>query len=109
MMSAESNSEKSVSYQKKDGRGHARPFFFWYDNDKDLKVCFIVTRLICHHQSWYRPCQHGQVKFPPCFSSFKYKGRIWEGSTDTVPINSAHIAGHLRSEEDMFSRSKEMN
>ena len=25
--------EKSVSYQKKDGRGHAHPSFFWYDND----------------------------------------------------------------------------
>ncbi len=37
-MSAESNSEKSVSYQKKDGFGHVRPSFFWYDNDKDLKV-----------------------------------------------------------------------
>ncbi len=33
MMSAESTSEKSVSYQKKDLRGHARPSFFWYDND----------------------------------------------------------------------------
>ncbi len=40
-----SNSEKSVSYQKKDGRGHARPSFFWYDNDKDLKVCFLVMRV----------------------------------------------------------------
>ncbi len=46
MMSAESNSEKSVSYQKKDGRSRARPFFFWYDNDRDLKVCFLVTRII---------------------------------------------------------------
>ncbi len=46
MMSAESNSEKSVSYQKKDGCGHARPSFFWYDNDKDLKVCFLVTHVI---------------------------------------------------------------
>ncbi len=36
----------SVSYQKKDGRGHARPSFFWYDNDRDLKVCFLVTRVI---------------------------------------------------------------
>ncbi len=36
MMSAESNSVKSVSYQKKDGC----PSFFWYDNDKDLKVYF---------------------------------------------------------------------
>ncbi len=25
--------EKSVSYQKKDGCGHAHPFFFLYDND----------------------------------------------------------------------------
>ena len=32
MISAESNSEKSVSYQKK-------------DNDKDLEVCFLVTRV----------------------------------------------------------------
>ena len=46
MMSAESNSEKSVSYQKKDGRGHARPSFFGYENDKDLKVCFLMTRVI---------------------------------------------------------------
>ncbi len=37
MMSAESNSEKSVSYQ------WPRPSFFWYDNDKDLKVCFLMT------------------------------------------------------------------
>ncbi len=29
--------KKSVSYQKKDGRGH--------DNDKDLKICFLVTRV----------------------------------------------------------------
>ncbi len=34
-----------MSCQKKDGRGHARPSFFWYDNDKDLKVCFLVTRV----------------------------------------------------------------
>ena len=31
---------KSMSYQKKDGCGHMRPSLFWYDNDKDLKVCF---------------------------------------------------------------------
>ncbi len=43
----DSNSKKSVSYQKKDGRGHARPSFFWYDNDKDLKVCFPVTHVRC--------------------------------------------------------------
>ncbi len=35
----------SLSYQKKDGRGHARPSFFWYDNDKDLKACFLVTHV----------------------------------------------------------------
>ena len=34
MISAESNSEKLVSYQKNDGRGHARRSFFWYNNDK---------------------------------------------------------------------------
>ncbi len=37
--------EKSVSYQKKDGCGNVCPSFFWYDNDKDLKVCFLVTRI----------------------------------------------------------------
>ncbi len=36
MMSAESNSKKLASYQKKDWRGHAHPPFYWYDNDKDL-------------------------------------------------------------------------
>ncbi len=39
--------EKSVSYQKNDGRGHTRQSFFWYDNDKDLKVCFLVM-----HVTW---------------------------------------------------------
>ncbi len=45
MKSKRSNSKKSMSYQMKDGRGQARPSFFWYDNDKDLKVCFLVTHL----------------------------------------------------------------
>ena len=35
-----------MSYQKKDCRGPARQFFFWYDNDKDLKVFFLVTRRV---------------------------------------------------------------
>ena len=35
-----------MSCQKTDGRGHARPSYFWYDNDKDIKVCFLVTRII---------------------------------------------------------------
>ncbi len=34
----------SLSYQKKDGRGQARPSFFSFDNYKDLKVCFLVAR-----------------------------------------------------------------
>ncbi len=46
MMSAESNSEKSVSYQKKDGQGPSPPILLWYDNDKDLKVCFLATHII---------------------------------------------------------------
>ncbi len=45
-MSVESNSEKSVSYQKKDGCGHARLSFFWYDNDKDL-IYFLAMRVMC--------------------------------------------------------------
>ena len=27
--------------------GWAQPSFFWYDNDKDLKVCFLVTASAC--------------------------------------------------------------
>ncbi len=27
-------------------KDHAHPSFFWYDNDKDLKVCFLVMHLI---------------------------------------------------------------
>ena len=45
MKSKDSNSKKLVSHQKKDGRGHACQSFFWYSNDKDLKVCFLVTHL----------------------------------------------------------------
>ncbi len=26
-------SKKSMSYQKKDGQGHAHPSFYWYDTD----------------------------------------------------------------------------
>ncbi len=37
--------EKSVSCQKKDGHGHACPSFFGYDNDQDLKVCFLAMRV----------------------------------------------------------------
>ncbi len=46
MKSKDSNFKKSVSYEKKDGRGDAHPSF-WYDNDKDLKVCFLVTHVTC--------------------------------------------------------------
>ncbi len=63
MKSKESNSKKSVSYQKKDGRGHARPSFFWYDNDKDLKVCSFVTRVMC--SASYTGC--GQTKHHTTF------------------------------------------
>ncbi len=45
MKSKDSNSKKSVSYKKKDGPGHGYPSFFLYDNDKDLKVCFLMTHL----------------------------------------------------------------
>ena len=43
MKSKDSNSKKSVPCQKKDGRGWPRPSFFWYDNDKDLKLYFLMT------------------------------------------------------------------
>ena len=38
---------KSVSYQKKDGRGHACPSFFWYDNDSGHQGPFCVTPPNC--------------------------------------------------------------
>ena len=52
MMSAGSNSEMSLSCQKKDGHGHARPSSFWYDNDKDLKVFFLVSLVKCVSESY---------------------------------------------------------
>ena len=48
MKSKDSNSEKSLSYQKKDGRGPARPSLFWYDNDKDLKVMTLISCPVLH-------------------------------------------------------------
>ena len=30
-------------------RGHARPSFFWYDNNKDHKICFLVTHVRLKH------------------------------------------------------------
>ncbi len=36
----------SLSYQKQDGCAWLRSSFFWYDNNKDLKVYFLVTRFI---------------------------------------------------------------
>ena len=41
MKSKDSNSKNLESYQKKDGHSYARSSFFWYDNDKDLNVCFL--------------------------------------------------------------------
>ncbi len=46
MKSKDSNFKKSVSYQKKDGHVWLRPSFFWYDNDKDLKVCLLMPHLL---------------------------------------------------------------
>ena len=48
-----------MSYHKKDGHGHARPSFFWYDNEKDLKVCFLVMHLII--QELLSPAARGVV------------------------------------------------
>ncbi len=40
-------SKKPVSYQKKGGRGHAHPFFFWYDNDSGHYRPFRITQPTC--------------------------------------------------------------
>ncbi len=74
MMSVESNSEKLVSYQKKDGHSHMHPSFFWYDDDKDLKVCFLVT-----HVKWY------------------------EKNTIKTPLNTVkHLTNHLVTFWELF-------
>ncbi len=41
--------------QNKDGHGHGHPSFFWHDNDKDLKVCFLLTHTIC---DWLQAAVH---------------------------------------------------
>ncbi len=64
MKSKDSNSKKSVSYQKKDGCGHVCPSFFRYDNDKDLKVCFLVTCVIC------QSCEMSVVLIPSQIALF---------------------------------------
>ena len=38
---------QSVSYPTKIGRAPARPSFFGYGNDKELKVCFLMMRVEC--------------------------------------------------------------
>ena len=91
MTSGESNSEKSVSYQKKDGRSHARPSFFWYVNDKDHEVCFLVTHVSvtfhCRFIVIYYPLRRGDICTPrraklvvislAVFSMVAYTFAIW--------------------------------
>ncbi len=36
-----------MSYQKKDGRGHAHLSFFWYDNDSG-HYCYVVSKKETH-------------------------------------------------------------
>ncbi len=43
----------SVSYQKKDGRGHVRSSFFWYDNNGEIKVRFLVMRVIYERDAFF--------------------------------------------------------
>ncbi len=66
MKSKDSNSKKSVSYQKKDGCGHARPSFFWCDNDKDLIGLFsrdarleTVTLILDVNECEPNQCENG--------------------------------------------------
>ncbi len=62
--------EKSVSCEKKDGCGHSLSSFFWYDNDKnkDLKVCFLVTR----------------VRYPATYCPESIKLQLFVESSDAV-------------------------
>ncbi len=50
-----------MSYQKKDVP------FFWNDNDKDLKVCFLVTHLtydhILHEHRWDKKITYKETLF----------------------------------------------
>ncbi len=79
MMSAESNSKKSVSYQMKDGCGHARPSFICYDhddNDKDLKLCFLLTHLVCSPLKF--PRFPGKINFLKLTLKYIFLENIWK-------------------------------
>ncbi len=62
MKSKDSNSKKSVSYQKKDGG----PSGGWCGNDKDLKVCFLVTHINLGFH-WNVPCPSFLIGMPWIF------------------------------------------
>ncbi len=70
MMSAESNSEMC-------------PSFFWYDNDKDLKVCFLVTRVILLIHPDFRvssSLDRVTIRFP------RQNSRIIQGYFENLPM-----------------------
>ena len=63
-----------VSYQKKDWRGPSQPFLFWYDKDKNLKVCFPMAQLILKIlrpvSAWYGPYHfEGHLEKCQCFGN----------------------------------------
>ncbi len=60
--------EKSVSYQKKGGRGPACPSFFWYDNDSGYKGPFRVTQPISVSCLLYFPCHFLFIFVSKCWS-----------------------------------------
>ncbi len=56
-----------MSYQKKDGSGHARPSFFWYDNNKGFKA--LIGEFTVIVMEW--PFPHIPHLFYSSFKEFK--------------------------------------
>ena len=66
--------KKSVSCQKKDGHDHVHPSFFWYDSDKDLKVCFLVTGVI------YSPLSENSAQYQAKKAIFAISWFVYTGN-----------------------------
>ncbi len=66
--------------------GWARPSFFWYDNDKDLKVCFLM---IC--VKWNTPYQLTMLTLNHIHGIYH---RFWHSHRSMHPNHNKNISGH---------------
>ncbi len=94
MMSEESNSEKSVSFQKKDG-----PIL---DNDKDPKVCFLMTHVYwacthkCQGTKGSFECKLVGTSVPWCHMPMMTSHIVmWPGCQTCTVMSQFPTRGHL--------------